>query len=62
MAILGNGHPRRRREGEGNREFKEITADNISNIGEELDIPVYEANRTYNYPQCKKNLLQYTLY
>ena len=42
-------------ERENGIEFKEITADNISNIGEELDIPVYEASRTYNYLQCKKN-------
>lgn len=38
--------------------FKELTAENFPNLGKELDIQVYEANRTPYYLNVKRSPLR----
>ena len=42
------------REGKGNREFKEIVAENFPNLEKELGIQIHVAKRMPNYLNAKK--------
>lgn len=57
---MGNGYPKRKREGERSKEKKEIIAENFPSLQKELYIQVHEARRTV--ASMQKDLLQNALY